>query len=116
MNLNINFCSTITATEVAARKIQELCYTNEYLADHVRFSVKGGGCSGYSYKMEWIKEIEKDDYEFASNNVVIVVDPKSYLFLKGTEIDYLEEGFDHGFRFKNPNETASCGCGESFSV
>lgn len=106
----------VTITRNAAKRIQELTCISNYKCDYIRLGVVGGGCSGFSYKMEYIKELEDGDVEFASNGVVVVVDPKSMLYLKGTEIDFQEKDFGSGFVFNNPNEKSTCGCGESFTI
>ncbi len=81
----------------------------------LRLSVKGGGCSGLSYAMNFDGKHDNDNvFEFDSLNVF--VDPKSYLYLKGTTLDYADTLQDKGFRFINPNADKTCGCGESFSV
>lgn len=92
-----------------------------FLAKHgkgggVRFGVKTSGCSGLSYVVEIFEEIGPDDVVFEDHGVTVVVERRYLAFLDGTEIDYRQEGLNEGFRFNNPNEKATCGCGESFSV
>ena len=83
----------------------------------VRLGIKTSGCSGMAYVMEFVDEINEDEDEvFESNGVKIVVDKKSLVYLDGTEMDYTKEGLNEGFKFINPNEKDSCGCGESFTV
>ena len=83
----------------------------------VRLAVKTSGCSGMAYVMEFVDEInELEDEIFEHNGVTIVVDKKSLVYLDGTEMDYTKEGLNEGFKFINPNEKDSCGCGESFTV
>ena len=83
----------------------------------VRLAVKTSGCSGMAYVMEFVDEInELEDEVFQNNGVTIVVDRKSLVYLDGTEMDYTKEGLNEGFKFINPNEKDSCGCGESFTV
>lgn len=83
----------------------------------VRLAVKTSGCSGMAYVMEFVDEInELEDEVFEDNGVTIVVDKKSLVYLDGTEMDYTKEGLNEGFKFINPNEKDSCGCGESFTV
>jgi iron-sulfur cluster assembly protein len=106
----------ITVSKKAAKKIQELTSISKYKCDYIRLGIVGGGCNGFSYKMEFIKDLESGDIEFDSNGVVVVVDHKSMLYLKGTEIDFQEKDFASGFVFNNPNEAARCGCGESFTI
>ena len=82
----------------------------------LRLGVKLTGCSGLSYKLDFVDEINDQDVLYEQHGVKLYVDPKSLAFLEGTEIDYTREGLNEGFRFSNPNEKASCGCGESFTV
>jgi iron-sulfur cluster assembly protein len=78
--------------------------------------VRTTGCSGYAYTLEFADQIEATDSIFEQNGVKLIVDPKSLVFLDGTELDYSREGLNEGFKFNNPNVKGSCGCGESFSV
>jgi iron-sulfur cluster assembly protein len=82
----------------------------------VRLAVKTSGCSGFAYALEYADAAAPDDATFGSHGVVILVDPKSLAFLDGTELDFVREGLNEGFRFNNPNATGTCGCGESFAV
>ena len=84
----------------------------------LRVGVKGGGCSGFSYVLDLTEEqVGEADEELESQGVRIVIDNKSHLYLDGTEIDYKSNGaLGGGFVFKNPNATASCGCGSSFAA
>jgi iron-sulfur cluster assembly protein len=105
----------ITLTERAATRAKN------YLAKHspsgaLRLGVKPTGCSGNAYVVEFAEAVGPDDQIFESDGVRIVVDRQSLAFLDGTEVDYAREGLNEGFRFKNPNEKARCGCGESFTV
>ena len=81
----------------------------------LRIGVKGGGCSGLSYFMDFDQKKEKDT-EFDFQGLKVYVDPKSFLYLKGTTLDYADSLQEKGFRFINPNANKTCGCGESFSV
>ena len=81
----------------------------------IRLHLQTAGCSGYMYKLNIIDEIVNDDYCFG-DEIKIYVEKKSYSLLKGTEIDFVREGINQIFKYKNPNETGSCGCGESFTV
>ncbi len=82
----------------------------------LRLGVKGGGCSGFSYVMEFADEARARDNVFDFDGLKVVVDPKSLVFLNGSTLDYEVKLMQHGFKFVNPNEAGGCGCGESFSV
>jgi iron-sulfur cluster assembly protein len=82
----------------------------------LRLGVRTTGCSGMAYKLEYVDEAVDDDQIFESFGVKVFVDPKSLSYLDGTELDYAREGLNEGFKFRNPNEKATCGCGESFTV
>jgi iron-sulfur cluster assembly protein len=82
----------------------------------LRLGVRTTGCSGMAYKLEYVDELAKEDQVFESFGVKVFIDPKSLVYLQGTELDYAREGLNEGFKFLNPNEKATCGCGESFTV
>ena len=83
----------------------------------VRLGVRTSGCSGMAYVIEFVDEIDADqDAVFEDQGVTIVVDRKSLVYLDGTQIDFVKEGLNEGFKFSNPNESDRCGCGESFTV
>lgn len=82
----------------------------------LRVSISGGGCNGLSYKMKFVDDCSSADIEVESSGVKVVVDTKSALYLRGTEIDYSDSLMAGGFKFTNPNAKSSCSCGESFSV
>ena len=82
----------------------------------IRLGVKTSGCSGMAYKLEFVDATEDEDLIFESHGVKAVVDPKSLSYLEGTELDFVKEGLNEGFRFNNPNVKDQCGCGESFNV
>ena len=103
----------ITLTEFAASKIKTLLTEKEETG--IRAGVQGGGCSGFTYRLEFDNQNEKDRI-IESHGVQIYVDPKSYLYLMGTEIDFIDELNQSGFKFVNPNAKRTCGCGESFSI
>tara|TARA_B100000927_G_C16355565_1_gene425198 strand:+ start:283 stop:597 length:315 start_codon:yes stop_codon:yes gene_type:complete len=103
----------ITLTKFAANKIKALLVDKEETG--IRAGVQGGGCSGFTYQLKF--DNKKDtDREIDSHGVKLYVDPKSYLYLMGTEIDFVDELNQSGFKFINPNAKRTCGCGESFSV
>lgn len=109
--------SMITVSEGAKRKIHELRQEGSIGKDYfLRVSVVGGGCSGLSYKMDFDNEVKEGDQEFPNDDIKIVCDIKSFLYLCGTELDFSDGLNGRGFNFINPNATRTCGCGESFAV
>jgi len=85
-------------------------------ATALRVGVKGGGCSGFSYTLGFDDQMTETDQAFEIDGVRVVCDPKSFLYLSGTEIDFEDTLMGRGFKFGNPNASKTCGCGESFSV
>ncbi|MFT4677702.1 MAG: iron-sulfur cluster assembly protein [Patiriisocius sp.] len=82
----------------------------------IRVAVKTTGCSGLMYVLEPVDKIQEEDLKFESQGLEVFVDPKSLVYIDGTEMDYVRQGLNEGFEFKNPNVQAECGCGESFTV
>ncbi len=105
----------LTLSEKAAKHIQK-SLNNRKKGIGLRLGVKTSGCSGMAYIMEFADEVEENDQVFESQGVKIIVDPKSLVYLDGTELDYVREGLNEGFKFNNPNIKDQCGCGESFNV
>lgn len=105
----------ITITEAAARHVQKFL-TNRGKGVGIRLGVKPSGCSGMSYVLEFVDELQPEDQVFEGHGVKVIIDPKSLLYLDGTELDFTREGLNEGFRFNNPNVKDACGCGESFNV
>jgi iron-sulfur cluster assembly protein len=106
----------IELTEQAASRIREIIATQGLGDDHgVRVGVKSGGCSGLSYLLE-IDQPGESDRIYESNGLRVFCDPKSYLYVNGTRVDFSRDLLNGGFRFENPNAERSCGCGTSFSV
>ncbi len=105
----------LTLTEAAANRVR-LFLDKRGKGVGLRVAVKPSGCSGMSYVLEFVDEIEDVDEVFENHGVKIIVDKKSMLYLDGTELDYTKEGLNEGFKFNNPNVTGECGCGESFNV
>jgi len=106
---------SITLTEAAAKHVKTFL-ENRGKGVGLRLGVKTTGCSGMAYVMEFADEIEPDDNVFEDQGVQVIVDPKSLIYLDGTELDYTREGLNEGFKFNNPNVKGECGCGESFTV
>jgi iron-sulfur cluster assembly protein len=108
----------IQVSEKAKLKAIELMKDDGYDAsiDFIRVGVKSGGCSGLSYELTFDKEEKENDKVFENNDIKIIVDKKSFLYLVGTELDYSGGLNGTGFVFKNPNANRTCGCGESFSL
>ena len=105
----------ITLTDAAADRVSNFL-ENRGKGVGLRLGVKTSGCSGMAYVMEFVDEIDEMDEVYEDKGVKIVVDPKSLVYLDGTEMDFVKEGLNEGFKFINPNEKGSCGCGESFTV
>ena len=108
----------ITLTESAKEKALKLFSESNLdpTTSFIRVGVKGGGCSGLSYVLDFDSEIKPGDQEFEDRGVKIVCDKKSLLYLLGTELDHSDGLNGKGFEFRNPNAQRVCGCGESFSV
>lgn len=105
----------VTLTEAAAKHV------TAFLAKRgkgvgLRLGVKTSGCSGMAYKLEFADAIAADDQVWDSYGVKVIVDTKSLPYIDGTELDFVKEGLQSGFKFKNPNEKEHCGCGKSFKV
>jgi iron-sulfur cluster assembly protein len=105
----------ISLTKKAAERV------NKYLKNRgkgigLRLGVKTTGCSGMAYTLEFLDQQNPEDVVFESNNIKIYVDPKSLVYIDGTELDFTREGINEGFKFNNPNVKDECGCGESFTV
>ncbi len=105
----------ITMTDSAAERVQNFL-TSRGSGVGLRLGVKTSGCSGMAYVLEFVDEIDEQDQVFESHGVKIIVDPKSLLYIDGTELDYGKEGLNEGFKFNNPNVKDQCGCGESFTI
>jgi len=107
----------ITITDKAKSKIDHLMQDAQMDSNYfLRVSVKGGGCSGLSYNLDFDNEAQKGDQFFEDRGIKIALDMKSFLYLAGTELDFSDGLNGKGFNFHNRNASRSCGCGESFSV
>ena len=105
----------ITLTEAAAGHVRR------YMEQRgkgigLRLGVRTSGCSGMAYVLEFADELAEGDQVFEGHGVKVVIDPKSLVYLDGTELDFTKEGLNEGLEFRNPNVAGECGCGESFSV
>jgi len=106
---------SVTLSERAARRIGEIL-KGEGNGAMLRISVEGGGCSGFQYKFDVDRHQNNDDLVIARDNAVVLVDSASVPFLSGAEVDFVDDLIGASFRVNNPNATASCGCGTSFSI
>lgn len=106
---------SITMTPAAADHVRRFL-ANRGKGVGLRLGVKTSGCSGMAYVLEFADELGVEDQVFEDQGVKVIVDPKSLMYLDGTELDYAKEGLNEGFRFNNPNVKDACGCGESFNI
>jgi len=108
----------LVLTERAAQEVKTILEQQKLNADStfLRLGVKGGGCSGFTYALDLTETKSEHDEEFDSNGIKVVCDPKSFLYLDGTTLDFKDEIMGRGFVFNNPNATTSCGCGSSFTA
>ena len=105
----------VTMTQAAATHVQNFL-TKRGKGMGLRLGVKTTGCSGMAYKLEYADAGENDDQVFESFGVKLLVDPRSLPYIDGTELDFVREGLNEGFKFNNPNVKDECGCGESFTI
>ncbi len=105
----------VTLTEAAADRVSQFL-ANRGKGVGIRLGVRTSGCSGMAYELEFADTIEDDDLVFEDRGVKVIINPKSLVYLDGTELDYGKEGLNEGFKFNNPNVKNECGCGESFNV
>ncbi len=105
----------VTLTENAARHVRRSLDKRGHGAG-LRLGVRTSGCSGMAYVLEYADQAAPEDSVFESHGIKVLVDPKSLVYLDGTTLDYTREGLNEGFRFQNPNQKETCGCGESFTV
>jgi iron-sulfur cluster assembly protein len=106
---------TVSLTPAAARHVEK-SLAKRGSGIGLRLAVKTSGCSGFAYTLEFVDALNLDDECFESNGMKVVVDARSLGMLAGTELDFVREGLNEGFKFNNPNATNNCGCGESFTV
>jgi len=107
---------TFSISEGAAARLKTLLAQRNTPEAGLRVAVRGGGCSGLAYAIEWAESPRERDKIFEKNGVRVFVDPKSYLYLMGSELRYEETLMASGFKLENPNVKTACGCGESFTV
>lgn len=106
----------IKITEKASARVQEIIKNASSEVIGLRIGIKTAGCSGLKYNIEFAKEQKAFEDAIDVNGILILIDPAAVMFLVGSEMDWKEDKFSSSFVFNNPNETAKCGCGESFSV
>jgi iron-sulfur cluster assembly protein len=106
----------MTLTDKAAARVRELTEAADRPIAGLRVGVKNGGCAGMSYTMELADEVSPLDEVVEDKGVKLLIDPKAILFLLGAEMDFRVDKFSASFSFRNPNETAACGCGESVAI
>ena len=105
----------IAMTETAANRVRTFL-DQRGKGIGLRLGVRTTGCSGMAYVMEFADELEEGDTVFEDKGIKLIINPRSLVYLDGTELDYTKEGLNEGFKFNNPNEKSRCGCGESFGV
>jgi iron-sulfur cluster assembly protein len=106
----------VSMTPGAVNRVKELMTAQKLDNAFLRMGVRGGGCSGMTYDLQFDSELRKHDKQFEIDGIKVVVDVKSYLYLNGTTLDFVTQGLTGGFTFVNPNAKSSCGCGTSFTA
>tara|TARA_Y100000034_G_C6809997_1_gene363928 strand:+ start:261 stop:584 length:324 start_codon:yes stop_codon:yes gene_type:complete len=105
----------VTMTASAADRVRSFL-VNRGKGLGLRLGIKTTGCSGLAYVLEFVDEMNEDDQMFEIDDVNVIIDAKSLVYLDGVELDFVKEGLNEGFKFTNPNAKGECGCGESFNV
>ena len=105
----------ISLTEQAAKKVK-LQIQKRGQGQGIRIGVRTTGCSGLAYVLEYVDAVDEHDQAFESLGVNVYIDPKSLAYIQGLEMDWVRNGLNEGFEFRNPNERDRCGCGESFRI
>ena len=105
----------ISLTEAAAAHVRR-SLENRGHGEGIRLGVRTTGCSGMAYVLEFVDELQPEDEVFESFGMKVIIDPQSLAYIDGTELDFVREGINEGFKFSNPNVRGECGCGESFNV
>jgi len=106
---------SISMTEAAANHVRR-SLDGRGKGDGIRLGVRTTGCSGLAYVLEFVDAADTEDTVFEMFGVKVIIDPKSLVYLDGTELDFVKEGLNEGFKFNNPNSRGECGCGESFNI
>lgn len=106
---------SVTMTPAASERVKSFL-VNRGQGLGLRLGIKTTGCSGLAYVLEFVDDLNEDDQLFSINDVNIIIDGKSLVYLDGIELDFVKEGLNEGFKFTNPNAKGECGCGESFNV
>ncbi|WP_192457360.1 iron-sulfur cluster assembly protein IscA [Musicola keenii] len=106
---------SITLSDSAAQRVSNFL-VNRGKGIGLRLGVKTSGCSGMAYVLEFVDELSEGDVVFEDKGVKVIIDGKSLVYLDGTQLDFIKEGLNEGFKFNNPNVSSECGCGESFNV
>ena len=107
--------AAVSVTDAAARRIAEIV-AGDPAAPNLRVSVEGGGCSGFQYKFDLVAARAADDLVLVKGDATVLIDPVSLQYMEGAEIDFVDDLMGAAFKIKNPNATASCGCGTSFTI
>ena len=105
----------ITLTDAAANRVRNFL-DKRGKGVGLRLGVRTSGCSGMAYVLEFVDDVNDEDKVFEEHGVKVIIDPKSLVYLDGTEVDFAREGLNEGFKFNNPNVKDECGCGESFTI
>ena len=106
----------IALTDKAADKVKEILNAENKEGLGLRVGIKGGGCSGFSYTLNFDKPNSEIDQVFEDKGIKIIIDSKSFVYLSGTQLDFVDNLNGSGFTFENPNATKTCGCGSSFQA
>jgi iron-sulfur cluster assembly protein len=106
----------MSLTDIAAEQVKILLMKREKPSFGIRIGVKSGGCSGFTYYVEYADSKNTFDEIIEDKGIIILIDPKAVMYLIGTQMDYFDSDFKSGFVFVNPNEKGQCGCGKSFNI
>lgn len=115
MSVDTQEKTAVTISANAAKRVARII-SGEPTKDALRVSVEGGGCSGFSYKYDLVSGRNDDDLIIERDGATVLIDSMSVMYMDGSEIDFVDDLMGQSFQIKNPNATASCGCGTSFSV